>query len=94
MMPHPSRHSQGERSPASDQHVAVDLLDRAQTFEALKRLAASRMFFSAYIERAPKASWQTARKSLIRLHRKLRKVAHFNRLGYRLMFVAIAVPPR
>ena len=34
------------------EHVAVDLLDRAQTFEALKRLrGVTHIFFSAYIER-------------------------------------------
>ena len=34
------------------EHVAVDLLDRAQTFEALKRpRGVTHVFFSAYIER-------------------------------------------
>jgi nucleoside-diphosphate-sugar epimerase len=34
------------------EHVAVDLLDRAQTFEALKRSrGVTHVFFSAYIER-------------------------------------------
>src|SRR6516165_6171673 len=35
------------------EHVAVDLLDRAQTFEALKRpRGVTHVFFSAYIERS------------------------------------------
>ena len=50
------------------EHVAVDLLDRAQTFEALKRpRGVTHVFFSAYIERPTWRRWSRNQTMLVNL---------------------------
>jgi nucleoside-diphosphate-sugar epimerase len=48
------------------EHLAVDLLDRAQTFEALKlSLGVTHVFFSAYIERPTRAEMVAPNQTML-----------------------------